>query len=246
MAKGIASIALLVVCAAALAGCSGQPDDRDPAGAPHAVGAAAGAFRATGNEPGWRLELDDVQLSFTIQGGTGAVIAPTPAPEATPNSRNYATAVAGRPLTIAIVDVLCADSMTGMPYPSAVTVDYAGRTYKGCGGDPAALLQGAEWVLEDIGGGIISDSRVMLNFTADGQVSGLGSCNHFTARYALTGEGLSISRAASTKMACAAPLMEQEQRFLDLLQRVQRFELTADGALILHASEQRRIVARRG
>ena len=246
MAKGIASVVLMVVCGTVVAACSSEPDDRDPAGAPDAVGAAAGAFRATGNEPGWHLELDDRRLSFTMQGGTGPVIAPTPAPEATPNSRNYAAAVAGKPLTIAIVDVLCADSMTGMPYPSAVTVDYAGRTYKGCGGDPAALLQGAEWVLEDIAGGIIGESRVTLNFSTDGQLSGLGACNRFTARYALTGEGLSISRVASTKMACAAPLMDQEQRFLDLLQGVQRFELTGDGALILHASEQRRMVARRG
>ena len=34
-------------------------------------------------------------------------------------------------------------------------------------------------------------------------------------------------------MSCAPSLMEQEQRFLDILQRVQRFDISDTGALVL-------------
>ncbi|MGE5161611.1 MAG: META domain-containing protein [Betaproteobacteria bacterium] len=39
--------------------------------------------------------------------------------------------------------------------------------------------------------------------------------------------------------------MEQEQRFLDILQRVQRFDIDETGALVLHDDRGRTIVARR-
>ena len=37
-----------------------------------------------------------------------------------------------------------------MPHPSTVVVLFGGKELRGCGGDPAALLQGAEWLLEHI------------------------------------------------------------------------------------------------
>jgi heat shock protein HslJ len=46
-------------------------------------------------------------------------------------------------------------------------------------------------------------------------------------------------------MACQGPLMDQETKFLLLLARVARFEITADGALRLLADDGQAIVARR-
>jgi heat shock protein HslJ len=46
-------------------------------------------------------------------------------------------------------------------------------------------------------------------------------------------------------MACEAPLMDQELLILDILEGVGRFEIGADGALILHENgEGRTIIAR--
>lgn len=121
-----------------------------------------------------------------------------------------------------------------------------GLTLNGCGGDPAALLQGGEWVVEDLrGGGIVDRSRITLNFGTDGRVGGAASCNRYTAAYALSGEGLTISKAAATMMACAPALMQQERLFLDLLAQVRHFTLDATGALVLHAADGRTISARR-
>lgn len=57
--------------------------------------------------------------------------------------------------------------------------------------------------------------------------------------------GLSISKIAATLKACAPALMQQEDRFLDLVKQVQRFELTRDGALILRTGGRGTITARR-
>jgi heat shock protein HslJ len=148
---------------------------------------------------------------------------------------------------VTIVDRLCVDTMSGMPRPNRVTVLLDGRELNGCGGDPAVLLQGAEWVVEDIAGaGIVDGSRATLNFGADGQLAGSGSCNRYSGSYMLTGEGLSVSsKTAMTMMACVPALMQQESRFMELLSQVRRFRLGADGALILESDTGGTITARR-
>ena len=204
-------------------------------------------LRATGNEPGWRLEIGAKSLTFSTADGNRGIDTTTPLPRVTAvDQRVYTTRVGRDDLTIEIKERLCVDSMTGMPHPDSVKINFAGRRYAGCGGDPATLLQGTEWRATDIGGSLVRNSRATLSFTSDGRVTGRASCNAFGAEYSLTGERLLISRAAATMMACDAPLMQQEQQFLDLLQKIERFEITADGALVLHVADQRSITARRG
>ena len=135
--------------------------------------------------------------------------------------------------------------MTGMPYPREVDVVIDGEQLHGCGGDPGRLLQGADWVLEDInGGGIIDGSQVELTFSNNNRLAGQASCNNFSAEYELTGESLTIGDAVSTRKACVPALMEQEQRFLDMLQRVHRFKFNDKGALVLLTAEGESLTAR--
>lgn len=106
-------------------------------------------------------------------------------------------------------------------------------------------LVGAEWVVQDIAGKkLISGSRVTLNFTADGKVAGKASCNSYTAQSTLSGDTIRVSQPVATMMMCDK-LMDQEKSFLDLLQHANRFEIAPDGALILHASDGRKLTARR-
>ena len=46
-------------------------------------------------------------------------------------------------------------------------------------------------------------------------------------------------------MSCAPSLMEQERRFLEILQRVRTFDVTDTGALVLRDELGRAITARR-
>jgi putative lipoprotein len=129
------------------------------------------------------------------------------------------------------------------------TLSWKGRQYPECRELTAspADLQGVEWVVEDLnGGGIIDRSRATLVFGADGRLSGRASCNTYTAEYAASGDTVRVSNVAGTARACAPSLMAQEQRFYDALKAATRFEFRADGALVLHAGDGRRILARRG
>lgn len=215
--------------------------------------AAAPVFRATGNEPGWVLEIG-ARIVFTRDGGAIRIDAPAPpatAAGASPamavgESRQYVVDGGGRTLQVTIDPYRCTDSMSGMPYPATVAVVLDGQTLHGCGGDPAVLLQGAEWVVEEIAGtGIVERSRVTLNFGADGRLTGAGSCNRYMGSYALSGEGLSISKTASTLMACTPALMAQERQFHEILSRTARFTFSTDGALILETGAGQAIRARR-
>jgi putative lipoprotein len=134
----------------------------------------------------------------------------------------------------------------GQNYPECVRTGAAAPASRANGNDPARL-QGGEWVVEDIDGtGIVDRSRATLNFGADGGLSGRGSCNQYSGRYTLTDDRLGVSgQVASTMMACAPALMEQESRFFAILSRVERFRFSLDGALILETGDGRTIKARR-
>ncbi len=201
---------------------------------------------ALGHEPGWRLDLGDGRLRLAIDHGSRRYDAALPPAQPLADGwRHVADTPAGR-VEVDVHDRLCADVATGMPHPLTVRVFAEGRHFDGCGGDPASLLVGAEWgVVEISGAAPVAASRASLRFGSDGRVAGRASCNAFTAAWRLDGEGLRIGAAAATKMACAPPLMAQEGRFFALLAAVERFEIAADGALVLHARGGGRLVARR-
>jgi heat shock protein HslJ/uncharacterized lipoprotein YbaY len=200
-------------------------------------------FRATGNEPFWQVQIgaDRVTLRTMLEPPIEAAL---PQPTVADGARIYAVG-GGHPLVITIADRTCVDTMSGMPHPHAVTVRQDGRMLAGCGGDPARLLQAGEWTVDELDGkGIVEGSRLTLVFGHDGRLSGTASCNTYAAAFTLSGESLTIGRAAATRKACAPALMRQEDRFLRLLGTVQRFDVGSDGALILLAADRRVILAR--
>lgn len=217
-------LALLLV-AMILAGCAG-----------HAVAETEPEppFRAGGNEPGWHIELTGDRIVLVTDYGMQRSEAPLPAPETEDGATVYR--VAELDATVRITDALCRDSATGMPHPKTVTVETGDGVLSGCGGAPADLLTGSEWVVEDIaGGGIIDSSRVTIDFGPDDRIAGTAGCNRYFAAYTLTGEGLSFGDAGSSMMACTEPLMAQERRFLEALESVARFDIDDTGALLLQA-----------
>lgn len=204
-------------------------------------------FTARGNEPGWRLDIDGDRTTLVTQDGTQPIAVPTPAAQRTGAFTRYAARSDGGDLTVTLFDRTCRDTMTGMPHPYAVEVVLGRRKLAGCGGDPATLLHGAGWAVEAIDGkAIVERARATLDFGSDGRVSGRAFCNNFTGQYKLTGEGLTVSpNIAATMMACPPALMTQEASFLEVLRSVRRFDLTADGALVLRTDDGRTLTARR-
>jgi heat shock protein HslJ len=207
---------------------------------------ASAPFRATGNEPSWRLDIGSTEMTLLTNFGQDRLVAATPKAQVAGGTTTYVARTSQGELTATVVNQLCVDSMSGMPHPQSVTVLVGGKSLTGCGGEPASLLQGAEWtVVEIVGAPLVAGSKVTLDFAPDGRLSGHSSCNRFTSAYTLSGEGLAISEAAGTRMMCEAALMDQERRFIDALGAVQNFSIAADGALLLNTGDGRTIKARR-
>lgn len=201
-------------------------------------------FVARGNEPFWRVDMDAGLLSLSRLGEDLIEADYTQTVESTTQRQVHAQGD-NVVVEMGVTQGLCRDSMTGMPYPQAVEVFHGEERLHGCGGDPLRLLQGVEWVVEDINeAGIIDRSHVTLNFSPDGRLFGQASCNNYRGDYELTGEGLALGNAAATRKACAPALMEQERRVLATLEAVRRFDFAEDGALVLYAGEGQSLTAR--
>ncbi|MGM0768686.1 MAG: META domain-containing protein [Pseudomonadota bacterium] len=197
------------------------------------AGALESPFVARGNEPFWHVTLVNNELTLSRMGEATETLF-SRAIERSDTGQTIRAEREGLKIRLAVAPQLCQDSMSGMPYPNQVRLSVNGEEQAGCGGDPERLLRGAEWVVEDIGGdGLIDSSRVTIQFLDDERVVGRGSCNRYMGAWDLTGEGLAFDRMASTQMACAPALMDQEQRFLALMAEVNRFRIGQHGELIL-------------
>jgi heat shock protein HslJ len=111
------------------------------------------------------------------------------------------------------------------------------------GADPAAMLVGKRWMLQQIVGAdgsvtpVIPGTEIIAEFR-DGRVMGSAGCNSYGGAYSVReGVAISISDTFSTLMACLRPgLMEQESAYLTALRSVSSFEVTAD-TLTLRAGD---------
>ncbi|MFN7056793.1 META domain-containing protein [Hyphomonas sp.] len=202
-----------------------------------------GLWRARGNEPGWLLTMDGETMTLSYDYGQGTLSIAEPHPAPIPGGMRWD----GGPLTVTAMTELCSDNMTGMPYPASVTVEFSGRTLRGCGGETVSLLTGDEWQVAELNGGALAEgTKITLAFDGNAErIAGTGGCNRYNAGYDLTGEGISFGPAMSTQMACADPAMAQERVFLDTLGAITNLAIDETGALVLTGGAEHRIVARR-
>lgn len=93
-------------------------------------------FRATGNEPGWYLEIyDGERMHFVYAYGEQEVTTPVPVPTTEAGRTVYHAQAEAHDLTVMLEDTACTDSMSGAAFPTTVSVTLDGETYRGCGRD---------------------------------------------------------------------------------------------------------------
>lgn len=108
----------------------------------------------------------------------------------------------------------------------------------GCASTAPQLEQDSAYQVEWIGERpLIDSSHLTLTLGADGRAFGSAGCNHWFAAYSLKGQQISFSQAGSTRKMCAPALMEQEQRFLDALSAVERWDISSIDQLQLWPAE---------
>jgi heat shock protein HslJ len=108
-----------------------------------------------------------------------------------------------------------------------------------------ASLEQTNWTLESASGFELPAGASASATFADGRIAGSTGCNRLTAACTFDGDRLELGPIASTRMACAPPLMALEQAYLDALGRVARWRID-DRALSLrdeHGAELLRFAA---
>lgn len=120
---------------------------------------------------------------------------------------------------------------TAVPGPGAGRADIRVERVAAAGEVPAAPKAASpvgRWLAEDIkGGGVIDRARTFLEIDAGGRVSGSGGCNRLSARALISGPSITFAMVATTRMACAPAVMDQEQRFLAALSEVRAWRVDA-------------------
>jgi heat shock protein HslJ len=89
---------------------------------------------------------------------------------------------------------------------------------------------------------LLDRSRARLSFGRDGMLTGHTSCNTLRASYTLEGDKLKIGPIITTRMACAQPLMEQEDRVLSALEIAATARVRPDGLLELREADGRGVL----
>ena len=202
-------------------------------------------FSARGQEPGWDIRIDDEALVLRGFYGEQQVEFRAPEVELTGEGVHYHAATEGDEITVRVEPRICRDSMSGMPHPYTARYWYAGDSFPGCAGQPRSLLTG-DWQIERIGDQVVdADPAATLSFLdEEDTIAGQAACNRYSAGFELTGEGLRFGPVAATKMACPEDgQADREARLFEALRRIDRFDIDADGRLLLIAADQTRIVA---
>jgi heat shock protein HslJ len=130
--------------------------------------------------------------------------------------------------------------MTRFALLCLLALSAACETVTGGSSPSAASLQGSEWLLEDLAGaGVVERVRSTLAFPDPGRVAGNGGCNRFGGEARFESGAVRISQLAATRRACPPAVMDQEQRYLAALQRVERLALDGPYLLAYPADEPR-------
>lgn len=100
-------------------------------------------------------------------------------------------------------------------------------------------LANTEWLLEELTGTpTTTDAQTTLRFDGTSAVSGQGGCNRYRAQITSQGDRLSVAPAVSTRMMCPPAMIDQETRYFQALQAVQRFSLQGDELVIYGEGDQ--------
>ncbi len=210
--------------------------------APGWASAAENTLTARGNEPFWRLEVTADAVAFEVMGQDIAFKAPITSRDTSDGRPRIVAEADGKRLEFTVTERLCADTMSGMPFPVGVEVSFGGAAFQGCGGEIMTAIEGG-WRVIRLGEELLPQGvTATIVFDREGRVSGRSACNRFTGGYTLSGEGLSFGQIAGTRMACPPAESETEQRFLDLLQKVTRVTPGENAQLWLMAGDEQAMV----
>ncbi len=109
-------------------------------------------------------------------------------------------------------------------------------------------LSGTSWTLVAYEGNdgemVRADTYATLHFSEDGKASGTAGCNSYSAEYRASETEIAFRSPVSTLMYCPDEgVMEQEGRFLFLLEQVRSYQIDGDILMMYGAGGREILVA---
>ncbi|WP_108126132.1 COG3650 family protein [Saccharospirillum mangrovi] len=90
-------------------------------------------FRATGNEPGWLLELSHAEIRLLTDYGQSRTVMPLPTPEVDGQTLIYRANRRSTNLVLHLEPMACQDTMSDETFEWTVEVTLNGQSLQGCG-----------------------------------------------------------------------------------------------------------------
>jgi len=108
-------------------------------------------------------------------------------------------------------------------------------------------MSGGDWRVADINGvPVLSNSLVTLRLEDKKRVTGNAGCNSYSGQYRfMSKDGIRFSGLTTTRKACPEEIMEQERRFLSILEAVEGYSFYSDGGFSLVSPDGRALRFRR-
>lgn len=101
------------------------------------------------------------------------------------------------------------------------------------------------WTVTEIAFAELPPEATVTMIFASGMLSGLAACNIYEAEVGIEDGRLNLGQMELGSEECDTELMETEVNFLRVLERSNRFEISADGTLTLFALDFMMLKARR-
>ena len=116
-----------------------------------------------------------------------------------------------------------------------------------CAGPGISRIGDSELTAADVNGvPVLAGKPLTLRLGPDRSASGSSGCNSFTASYQVESrERIAFGPIASTRMACAPAIMEQESRYLAILDAAESYTVYGSGGVSIIAPDGRAIRFRR-
>lgn len=203
-------------------------------------------FKAQGTEPFWGLKIHAERLVLTSPEDSIVMPRPTPIRVQDSNIKMYRSQGDGASMDVIISEQECINDMSGEKFPYQTTITYResgtgeARTLEGCGEYITDHRLNDIWVLEELDGKKVDREKdfqgnelpYMELYTNENRFSGFSGCNRMTGSLVFEWDVIRFGQVATTRMAC--PNMEQEGRFLEALQAIDKYALENNRLYLSH------------
>ena len=94
-------------------------------------------------------------------------------------------------------------------------------------------FRSTDWVLEEIDGNAVIDNvQSTIRFQGNDRIAGWGGCNRYFANFRSGFRSFTVGPIGSTRRVCPQVVMEQEERFLNALQKARSIRMENDRLVI--------------